>query len=193
MPTIKRYANRKLYDTEARGYVTLEGLAELIRQGVEIQVLDHTSGEDITAQIQAQIIYEEEKRRGGVLPRTLFTDLIQTGTQKLTQLRHTLTPKDKAGQAQVEAEIERRITALMERGDLSESEGLRLLDLLLTAPATESQYSDAEVERLLLERALPTRQELDHLARQVEALQAEIAQLGPRPQPAKRKAKAKKR
>ena len=67
---IKRYSNRKLYDTAAKRYVTLDGIAELIRQGAEVRVIDHATGDDMTAQIQAQIIFEEEKRGGGLLPRT---------------------------------------------------------------------------------------------------------------------------
>ena len=45
MPIVKRYPNRKLYDTEAKQYVTLEGIAELIRQGQEVHVVDNATGE----------------------------------------------------------------------------------------------------------------------------------------------------
>ncbi len=174
MPTIKRYANRKLYDTDAKRYVTLEAVAELIRQGQEVRVVDHTTGDDITAQIQAQIIFEEEKRSGGVLPRTLFTDLIQTGSQKLNALRQALT----APAADVNAEIERRLTKLVERGALSEAEGLRLLDLLLATGAAEGEgFNDAEVERVIRDRGLPSRKDLDRITRRVDALQAELDEL----------------
>ncbi|MBL8056096.1 MAG: polyhydroxyalkanoate synthesis regulator DNA-binding domain-containing protein [Anaerolineales bacterium] len=174
MPIIKRYANRKLYDTEAKRYVTLDGIAELIRRGAEVHVVDHASGDDITAQIQAQIIYEEEKRSGGVLPRTLLTDLIQTGSQKLNELRQVLAPEHAA--PNVDAEIERRVTWLMERGDLSEKDGLRLLDLLLAA-GQAPEFTDAEVERIIRERSLPSRKDLERITRRVDALQSEIDQL----------------
>ena len=49
MLVIKRYPNRKLYDTEAKRYITLDGIAELIRQGAEVRVIDHTTDEDLTA------------------------------------------------------------------------------------------------------------------------------------------------
>lgn len=175
MPTIKRYANRKLYDTAAKRYVTLDGIAELIRQGAEVHVVDHATGDDITAQIQAQIIFEEEKRSGGLLPRTLLTDLIQTSSQKLNELRQVLTPG--AGPADVEAEIERRVTRLMERGDLTEKEGLRLLDLLLAAGAAPPEFTDAEVERIIRERSLPSRKEIERITRRVDGLQAELEEL----------------
>ena len=175
MPVIKRYSNRKLYDTEAKRYVTLEGIAELIRQGVAVSVVDHASGDDLTAQIQAQIIFEAEKRRGGRLPATLLNDLIQTGSQKLQELRQALTPA--AGPSEIEAEIERRVTRLVERGDLDQAEGLRLLDLLLQVGAPPADFTDAEVERILHDRGLPSRQEMERIARRVDSLQAEIDQL----------------
>ncbi|MGD8735253.1 MAG: polyhydroxyalkanoate synthesis regulator DNA-binding domain-containing protein, partial [Anaerolineae bacterium] len=55
MTRIKRYPNRKLYDTEAKQYITLEGIAALIRQGNEVQVIDHATGEDLTALTLTQI------------------------------------------------------------------------------------------------------------------------------------------
>jgi polyhydroxyalkanoate synthesis repressor PhaR len=179
MPTIKRYSNRKLYDTEAKRYVTLDSIAELIRAGTEVQVVDHESGDDITAQIQAQIIFEEEKKIGGVLPRTLFTDLIQTGSQTLAQLRQTLSPSTPSV---VDAEIERRLSVLIERGDLSSEEGMRLLDLLHSVGQPEVKdkdktFTDAEVERVIRDRGLPTRQDVNRILRQVENLQTELERL----------------
>ena len=175
MPTIKRYANRKLYDTAAKRYVTLDGIAELIRRGAEVHVIDHATGNDITAQVQAQIIFEEEKHAGGVLPRTLFTDLIQTSSQKLNALRQALTPAQSA--AAVDGEIERRLTLLIERGQLAEAEGLRLLDLLLAAGAPAPDFTDADVERIIRERSLPNRKDLERITRRVDALQSEIDDL----------------
>ena len=60
---IKRYPNRKLYDTEAKQYITLEGIASVIRSGQEVQVIDHVTWEDLTALTLSQIILEQEKRQ----------------------------------------------------------------------------------------------------------------------------------
>jgi polyhydroxyalkanoate synthesis repressor PhaR len=60
--TIKRYSNRKLYDTQDSHYVTLQQIAGLIRNGDEIKVIDKNSQQDLTAATMAQIIFEEEKR-----------------------------------------------------------------------------------------------------------------------------------
>jgi polyhydroxyalkanoate synthesis repressor PhaR len=62
MRTIKRYSNRKLYDTKARHYVTLADVAGFVRQGDDVQVTDYVTSADLTAQTLAQIIFEEEKK-----------------------------------------------------------------------------------------------------------------------------------
>jgi polyhydroxyalkanoate synthesis repressor PhaR len=62
MRTIKRYGNRKLYDTQDSRYVTLDEIAGIIRGGDDVRVLSHDTQEDLTAATLAQIIFEEEKR-----------------------------------------------------------------------------------------------------------------------------------
>ncbi len=73
---IKKYANRRLYDTSAGRYVNLDDLAELIRKGEEIQVLDAKSGEDLTRVILTQIILEDAKGQPTGLPLELLRQLI---------------------------------------------------------------------------------------------------------------------
>jgi len=189
---IKRYSNRKLYDTEAKRYITLEGIAELIRKGKEVHVIDHTSGEDLTAMIQAQIIFEQERKLKGGLPRSVLTGLIQTGSDTLGHLRRALIrPAD--WNAQIDAEIERRVQALIQQGGLSKEEGLRLLDKLLALgePSAESDSpNEQEIERMLKRSGLPSRAEVQELARRVEALATELEKL-PRPAAAKAKRSTK--
>jgi polyhydroxyalkanoate synthesis repressor PhaR len=65
--TIKKYANRRLYDTESSSYVTLDRLAQMIREGRDFKVVDAKTGDDITHQVLTQIIVEEEARGGATL------------------------------------------------------------------------------------------------------------------------------
>ena len=75
--TIKKYANRRLYDTESSTYVTLDRLAQMIREGRDFVVLDAKSGDDITHQVLTQIIVEEEARGGStMLPAGFLRQLI---------------------------------------------------------------------------------------------------------------------
>lgn len=83
---IKRYANRKLYDTQSSQYVTLEQIAQMIRIGEEVKVLDNASKEDLTSVTLAQIIFEEEKRQKSFIPLGAMRHLIQTGGASLSEL-----------------------------------------------------------------------------------------------------------
>jgi polyhydroxyalkanoate synthesis repressor PhaR len=74
---IKKYANRRLYDTSASAYVTLEHLSELVRKGKEFKVQDAKTGEDLTRAVLAQIIFEQENKKEGVLPVSFLRQLIQ--------------------------------------------------------------------------------------------------------------------
>ena len=74
--TIKKYANRRLYDTESSTYITLDRLAQMVREGREFEVVDAKSGEDITRQVLTQIIVDEEARGSTMLPVNFLKQLI---------------------------------------------------------------------------------------------------------------------
>jgi polyhydroxyalkanoate synthesis repressor PhaR len=76
---IKRYSNRKLYDTQESRYVTLDEIEELIRAGKEISVVDVSTGEDLTSVTLAQIILENERNRRAALPTAFLHQLIKHG------------------------------------------------------------------------------------------------------------------
>ena len=74
--TIKKYANRRLYDTESSTYITLDRLAQMVREGREFEVVDAKSGEDITRHVLTQIIVDEESRGTTMLPINFLKQLI---------------------------------------------------------------------------------------------------------------------
>ena len=77
---IKRYASRRLYNTETSDYVTLEDIAGFIRAGREVKIVDLKSGDDLTRQYLLQIIAEHESRGESVLPISVLTDLVRSYT-----------------------------------------------------------------------------------------------------------------
>jgi polyhydroxyalkanoate synthesis repressor PhaR len=83
---IKRYQNRKLYDTSESCYVTLEDISEMIKRGDEVEIIDNTTKEDISAVTLAQIIFEEQKKKTHVLPLGTFRQIIQGGGEALRDL-----------------------------------------------------------------------------------------------------------
>lgn len=80
---IKRYASRRLYNTETSDYVTLEDIARIIREGREVQIVDLKSGEDVTRQYLLQIIADHESRGENVLPIPVLTDLVRAYTSQV--------------------------------------------------------------------------------------------------------------
>jgi polyhydroxyalkanoate synthesis repressor PhaR len=83
---IKRYANRKLYDTQRSRYVTLEQIADMIRSGDDVKIVDNNSKADLTSVTLAQIIFEEEKNKKSFLPLGALRNIIQSGGESLTEL-----------------------------------------------------------------------------------------------------------
>ena len=79
---IKRYANRKLYNTQTSRYITLKGIAELLEANEDVQVIDNETGEDITSVALSQILVDSERSNRGV-PGTLLSDLIHRGGDAL--------------------------------------------------------------------------------------------------------------
>lgn len=74
---IKKYANRRLYNTQTSSYVTLDHLCEMVKEGVEFQVKDARTGEDITRSVLTQIIFEEEAKGQNLLPIRFLRQLIR--------------------------------------------------------------------------------------------------------------------
>jgi polyhydroxyalkanoate synthesis repressor PhaR len=172
---IKRYPNRKLYETEAKRYITHEHVAELLRQGEEVRVVDYATGEDLTSQVLSQVIAEQEKKRGGFVPRPVLTGLIQAGGATLEVMRRAmLLPLDLL--SHVDEEIQRRIEILIQQGELTEAEGMHWLERLLAVGprlATEAAI-EREIRKIIDEQDVPNHEEFERLEGQVDGLAAKL-------------------
>jgi polyhydroxyalkanoate synthesis repressor PhaR len=157
---IKKYANRKLYDTRTSRYITLEGIAQLVRDGHDIKVIDRDNGHDLTQVTLSQIVLSEEKRG----PARLFDAggevLHDRGQALLDYVRKTLNvPSD------LRHQVERR------RGDL---EGL----------------VDDAIERALRRLRIPSRRDIDRINDRLERISAQLKRSSPdaaKKRPRKRK------
>ena len=177
MPLIKRYPNRKLYDTEAKKYITLDGIAALIRKGEDVQVVDHTTDEDLTAVTLTQIIFEQEKKKSGFLPTSVLTGLVQSGGQTLNSLRRSLiNPLDLLNH--VDLEIDKRLGGLVARGELAKEEANKLRAKLLSDPVRTAEDADEanldDLEQAVRARGIPTKDEVDALISQLDVLTEKI-------------------
>lgn len=83
---IKRYASRRLYNTETSDYVTLEDIASFIREGREVQIVDLKTGDDLTRQYLLQIIAEHESRGENMLPISVLNDIVRSYTDRATSM-----------------------------------------------------------------------------------------------------------
>jgi len=182
MLLIKRYPNRKLYDTQARRYITLDEIAGLIRRGEDVQVVDHTDGADLTAQTLSQIIFERHKHRSSFLPQHLLATLIQEGSQRLSSVAHVVGLDEL-----IEGELKRRVDTLVARGDLSSEEGEHWLEKLSiqapgstepeTYPRSLLSFPQEQIEQVLARLQIPTHSDLLSLQEQLERLYDALSQL----------------
>lgn len=186
MLVIKRYPNRKLYNTEEKKYVTLGGVAELIRAGEEVQVIDYVSEEDLTTLTMAQIIFEQEKKRDGLLPLSVLSGLIQAGGDRLNALqRALLSPMN--FWYQVDEEIKQRVNLLVQEGYLDDGEGQVLIEKMMqmgTQNRIEQKLDEEEwklsknkIETFLINRHIATQNDFLRLYEQVNTLSAKIDEL----------------
>jgi polyhydroxyalkanoate synthesis repressor PhaR len=178
MPIIKRYSNRKLYNTSSKEYVSLDDVAGMVRSGEDVKILDHATGEDITTQTLFQILFEEEKRIGGLMPQIFLTRLIRSGSAAVNQVRKTFSRPlyPSVSFTEVNFEIERRLQNLVQRGDLSYDESMRLQELLLM-PLEEPDHV-VESNVIQDEEAPPIPEDLmEQLLGQLDRLEAELEEL----------------
>jgi polyhydroxyalkanoate synthesis repressor PhaR len=108
---IKRYTNRKLYDTVESRYVTLDEIAEMVKQGVEVKIVDNRTKEDLTSVTLAQIVFEEEKKKSQ-MPLDLLREIIRRPGESLSDFYNTqVGPRV----ASIREEAESRLDRLLRR------------------------------------------------------------------------------
>ena len=145
---IKKYANRKLYDTRTSRYVTLNEIAQLVREGHDVHVVDRDNGNDLTQLTLSQIVLEEEKRGPGRIVDAGGEMLHDRGQALLDYVRKTLNvPSD------IRNEVERR------------REGLETM-------------ADDAIERALRRLRIPTRRDLDRINERLDRISAQLKKAG---------------
>ncbi len=163
MRLIKRYSNRKLYDTEKRRYVSLGDVAALIRAGEEVQILDHQSGKDLTAATLARILQR------GSLPPPFLRSLIRIGGDSL---------RASLDEARLEPLVSRGETALEGVQRLSEELAAHALRRRQNLEAATLRKVEGALERW----QIPTRDDLQRLEARLKELSHKLDSLLATPQ-----------
>jgi polyhydroxyalkanoate synthesis repressor PhaR len=163
---IKRYANRKLYDTGESRYVTLEEIGTMVKQGIEIQIVDNRSKGDLTAVTLAQIILEEEKKRNR-MPLDVLRDIIRNGGESISGF--------------IQREVQPRVTSLREEAEA----GLKLLrrdvpgdkprELLAALQTMLMEWQGRVDERL--HAAVETMSSFPQIARELQQIASRLGEL----------------
>ena len=164
---IKRYTNRKLYDTVESRYVTLDEIAEMIKAGGEVKVIDNRTKDDLTAVTLAQIIFEEEKKTSKMSLRTL-KDLIRHGGERAQQFVE-----------EAQADLRDKVQTLIPR---VQATGDRAKDLVAASQEAVSQFQRRVDDRVRaavdgMANLPELRRDLQQLTARLEDLERRLADL----------------
>jgi polyhydroxyalkanoate synthesis repressor PhaR len=172
MHLIKKYTNRKLYHTNRKQYITLEGIAHLIQSGQQVRVVDNETGEDITGSVLAQVISQVRGHHGSLVSPLVLTSLIRFGGSTLGGLRRVFLEM-LGGNHLIEAEIHHRLNWLVAEQMIDQQEATRLQGLLLGPPFETSRggRSDGGTDHL------PTAGAIARLHQQIDALVNSVEQM----------------
>ena len=157
---IKRYANRKLYNTSTSRYITLKGIAELIEAGEQVRVLDNETGEDITSVTLSQILVDTERSTRRV-PGTVLTDLIQRSGDVL----YSALKRGVGDASEGLEELQRNVRKLIGGRDGASA---RRSEWIAFATPDLDRLIQRAVERVLHALDLPRRSDLDELAQRID-------------------------
>ncbi len=140
---IKRYTNRKLYDTVESRYVTLDEIAEMIKAGAEVKIVDNRTKEDLTSVTLAQIIFEEEKKTSKMSLRTL-RELIRYGGERAQQFVEDTQAELRGKVEAVRLAAEQKVQNILNRGHQTSDRAKELMAI--------SQEAVSQLQRKLDER-----------------------------------------
>ena len=149
---IKKYQNRKLYDTQDSCYVTLDGIAKMIREGEEIVVIDNNSKEDVTALILTQVLYEQEKTNQSVLPVSILKHIVKSGSNNLFEFMERFILGAMDAHLKAREELKLHIERLAKKGELSAEEAHTLLNQIQTVSAAHQDLVDKKIDQRLAEK-----------------------------------------
>ncbi len=201
MHKVKKYANRKMYDTHDKRYVTMDQISELIKQGEEVVVIDNRSGEDITTAIISQLIGRDNKEKDKTVSSQLLMQLLRKGGGTLTDYAKKYMSLWQGAFNMAEDELTPLVNRLVKNKELSIAEAVRLKKEIMgyttVLKSWISESIDKRVGEVLQSMNLPTNDQLKALSAKVEALSEKVRQLektqtSAKKRPAKKKSAPKK-
>jgi len=181
---IKRYTNRKLYDTEESRYVTLDEIARTIKGGGEVKIIDNRTKEDLTSVTLAQIIFEEEKKTSKMSLETL-KDLIRHGGEVAQRLVEGTQAELRGRVEAVRAAAEQRVQSLLHRGQDTRDRALELVQASQEAVLALQRRVDERVRAAVegVSNLAEVRRLLEELAGRLDGLEKRLDEVEKKPGP----------
>ncbi len=175
---IKRYTNRKLYDTEESRYVTLEEIARMIKGGAEVKIIDNRTKEDLTSVTLAQIIFEEEKKTSKMSLDTL-RDLIRHGGEMAQRIVEGTQAEFRGRVEAVKAAAEQRMQTLITRSQDTRDRAVELMQASQEAMQALQRKVDERVRAGMegMANLGEVRRQLDEIGQRIEGLEKRLDEL----------------
>ncbi|MCB0309171.1 MAG: polyhydroxyalkanoate synthesis regulator DNA-binding domain-containing protein [Bdellovibrionales bacterium] len=137
---IKKYQNRKLYDTQDSCYITLEDIAAMVRKNEEVKVIDNKTKGDVTSIILTQILVDQEKAAKSILPLSLLKDIIRKGQGSLFEFIQQYVILGLTTEQERREEAERYVTKLVARGEISKNDAKNLIKEVTDSHTDQSDF-----------------------------------------------------
>jgi polyhydroxyalkanoate synthesis repressor PhaR len=166
---IKRYANRKLYNTDTSRYITLKGIAELVEAGDDVRVIDNETGEDITSITLSQILVDNERSNRAV-PKTLLSDLIQRSGDALYGALKKSVGEASDGIGELQKNVRKVIRS-------REEETSRIREALHDARSEWDGVLENAMGRVFRALDLPRRKDIEALSENLDRVAAALERL----------------
>ena len=183
MHLIKKYANRKMYDTTDKTHISRAKLAELIKKGEEVTIIDNRTGEDLTTAIVSQLIGLESKKNedDGIVSSRFMMQLLRKGGGTLTDYAKKYVSLWQGALTMAEDEIDKLVNRLVKNKELSLSEGNRLKKEIIgytnSLKSWISESIDNRVGEVLDAMHVAKNDDIKALADKVDALAKKVKQL----------------
>ncbi|SLM30206.1 PHA accumulation regulator DNA-binding protein [Desulfamplus magnetovallimortis] len=181
MHLIKKYANRKLYDTEDKKYVTMKHISAMIKSGKDVSIVDNETGEDITASIVSTLMGKDSSDAGEGLSTGVLIQLFRKGSGALTDYAKKYFSIWQNAFTMAEDELDALLKTLVKNKEISKTEGSRLKQEITgftrSLKSWISEMVDKRVNEVMVMMNLPTRDQFTSLNSRISDLEAKIKEL----------------
>ncbi len=178
MHRIKKYANRKLYDTTDKKYISRTRLSELIKQGKDIIIIDNETGEDLTASIVSSLIATTSGKAGGTVSSGVLIQLFRKGGNALTDYAKRYVSFWQRSFTMAEDEIDDMVKKLVKSKEISKSEGVRLkkevMGFTTSLKVWISDTIDKRLKEVLSATNLATKDQVSELTGRINILEKKL-------------------